>query len=138
VIDWSYFLVNTVSVVAVTTDNTNLSGDDLRTVGTGTAYLASVQQGSASLAASLEAQGAIQAGQAVFTVFFAEEPIDTSGGSSGGVGGGSSRPLGTIRARDVVLWTPASGPVRTLVVLGPVRDEGGAGEAYSVDCVEVA
>lgn len=123
--EFAEFLVNPV-VVATTGYSTNASADDLRTPTGGTAYMASVQQASAEVAAALEASGAVQAGRAAYTVYFDREPLDTS-----------VSPAKRPGVRDTVTWTTASGESRTLVVLGPVRDEGGGGLAWSVDCAEV-
>jgi hypothetical protein len=122
--DWSDVTVNTVRAAAVPT-STNLSGDDLRPDSSslaGTSYMASVQQATALYAADLAQSAGIQAGRAAFTVFFAAPPVD------------SGRAL---RDRDLILWDTGSG-TRVLTVVGPVRDEGGAGEAWSCDCIEEA
>lgn len=131
---WDRFLTNPVRVVAITTTD-DTSGDDVRpdvatliSSDAGTAYSASVQQGSATLAANLATDAAIQAGAAVGTVFFGSEPVDAS----------SSRADKRLRSRDLILWATPSGEVRVLSVLGPVRDEGGAGVGWSADYEEVA
>lgn len=138
--DWSRFLANPVRVVAVA-PATNASLDDLgpdlstpalasayAATAPGTALLASVQQAGDSGLRALMAGDALQAGIATHVAYFGAEPADPA----------SARPDKRLRARDLILWSTPSGATRVLSLLGPARDEGGAGEAWSCDCEEIA
>lgn len=123
---FSSFCINPVLIQAVGT-SPNASGDDERTPSPGTPYLASVQQA----AASAQRDQYRQASTAAYVVMFSQEPLDTS------IGADHPR----LRTRDLIVWqvNPADTSTwRTFVVEGPVRDEGGGGVAWSVDCTEIS
>jgi hypothetical protein len=122
---FSSFCINPVLIQA--TGTTNVLGDDVQAASPGTSYMASVQQASASAQRDAYRQGST----AAYVVMFDQEPLDTS------IGADHPR----LRTRDLVTWqvNPADPTTwRAFVVSGPVRDEGGGGVAWSVDCAEIA
>lgn len=115
------FCINPV-VFSTMTPTSDPSGDSggVPDYSAGTSLLCSLQPLSLGRIVAHQAEGSLATAQ----LFFAALPLDTSSGA---------RPGGACRVRDRFV---AAG--RTFYAVGPVRDEGGGGVAWSVDCEERA